>query len=92
MVQKQPEKKLLYAVFGHFGALWAPPNRPKKVHKHPQVGKVYGPMSKLKKAPNQIFYVNKTSICKEKWPKTTRKYLFILFYGHLAPLKALKWA
>jgi hypothetical protein len=52
---KQPENKYFMLVFFYFGVTQAPPNRPKKVPKGLQVGRTYGPMSKLKrKAPNQI--------------------------------------
>jgi hypothetical protein len=46
MVQKK-QKTGFCAVFGHFGAIWPPPNGPIKVSKNPQVDKMYGPMSKL---------------------------------------------
>jgi hypothetical protein len=32
-------------------AIWAPPNEPKKINKGLQVGRMYGPISKLKKKP-----------------------------------------
>jgi hypothetical protein len=32
-------------------AIWAAPNGHKKVHKGPQVGRMYGPMSKIKNKP-----------------------------------------
>jgi hypothetical protein len=38
-------------LFFYLGAVWAPPNGPKKVAKGPQVGGRYGPMSKLKNKP-----------------------------------------
>jgi hypothetical protein len=41
------QKTGFYAVFDHFGAIWAPPNGPKKVAKGPKVGKMYGTMFKL---------------------------------------------
>jgi hypothetical protein len=31
--------------------IWAPPNGPKKVHKGPQVDRMYVPMSKLENKP-----------------------------------------
>jgi hypothetical protein len=34
----------------HFGAIWAPPNGPKKVREGPQMTKTYGPMSALKES------------------------------------------
>jgi hypothetical protein len=50
MVQNN-QKTGFYAVFFHFGAIWAPPYGLKKVSKGPQVGGKYGPRSKLKKKP-----------------------------------------
>jgi hypothetical protein len=44
---KQTETVLL-AVFGHFEAIWTTLNGPQKVDKGPQVGGMYGLMSKLK--------------------------------------------
>jgi hypothetical protein len=42
-------------LFGPFLVIWAPPIGPKKVNKGPQVGRMYGPMLKLKnKPPKQI--------------------------------------
>jgi hypothetical protein len=38
-------------LFWGVGGIWAPPNQLKKVHKGPQVGGMYGPMSKPKKKP-----------------------------------------
>jgi hypothetical protein len=44
----QPENNFfLYSFF----AVWAPPNGPRKVHKGPQVGGVYGRMSKNENKP-----------------------------------------
>jgi hypothetical protein len=45
-------KKLVFlSVFGHFGAIRAPPNGPKKVYKGPQVGRMYDPMCEPKNKP-----------------------------------------
>jgi hypothetical protein len=44
-------KQVFMLFFLHFGAIWAPPYEPKKVLKGPQVGRTYGPMSKLKNKP-----------------------------------------
>jgi hypothetical protein len=40
-----------YAAFVFFRAIWAPQNQPKKVSKGFQVGRMYGPMSKLRNKP-----------------------------------------
>jgi hypothetical protein len=48
---KQPQNRFFILFFHHFGAIWAPPNRPKKVLKGPQVGTMYDPMSKHKNKP-----------------------------------------
>jgi hypothetical protein len=45
------QKTDFYAVFSHFGVIWATPNGPKKVLIGPQVGRTYGPMLKLKNKP-----------------------------------------
>jgi hypothetical protein len=50
MVQNN-QKTGFYAVFGHFGAIWAPPNGSKKVDKGLQVGKMYGSMCKNENKP-----------------------------------------
>jgi hypothetical protein len=39
------------AVFCHFGAVWAALNGWKSVPKHPQVGRMYGPIPKHKNKP-----------------------------------------
>jgi hypothetical protein len=41
-------KQVSLAVFGHFEAIWTTLNGPQKVDKGPQVGGMYGLMSKLK--------------------------------------------
>jgi hypothetical protein len=49
MVQNN-EKIFFYGgFFGHFEAIWAPQNGPKKIHKGLQVSGMYDAMSKLKK-------------------------------------------
>jgi hypothetical protein len=45
----QNNQKIVY--FMLFLAIWAPPNGPKKVHKGPQVGGMYGTMSELENRP-----------------------------------------
>jgi hypothetical protein len=50
MVQND-QKTGLSTVFGHFEAIWASSSRPEKVLKGPQVGEMYGSMSKLKGKP-----------------------------------------
>jgi hypothetical protein len=73
----QNNKKQVFMLFiPHVGAIWAPPNEPKKVPKGSQVGRTYGPMRKLKdkhltKLLGPFF--------KEKWFETTRKKFFMLF-------------
>jgi hypothetical protein len=45
------QKTVLYAVFCHFGAIWAPSNGPKKVCKGLQMIMICGAMSKNKIKP-----------------------------------------
>jgi hypothetical protein len=72
----------------YFWAIWALPFGPKKVPKGPQVGELYGPMSKLNNKP-----LIKLSgpFLKEKLSETTRKQVFMLFFlsfwGHLGTFK-----
>jgi hypothetical protein len=46
MVQNN-QKTVFYAVFVHFGAIWAP----KKICKGPQLGGMFGPLSELEIKP-----------------------------------------
>jgi hypothetical protein len=63
--------------FSFFGAIWAPPNQPKKVPKGLQVGGMYGRMSKLKNKP--LTKALGTFLYK-KWSKSTRKlFLYAAF-------------
>jgi hypothetical protein len=48
---KTTRKQFFYAVFGHFGAIWASPSGSKKVHKALQVDWMYSPMSKHRNRP-----------------------------------------
>jgi hypothetical protein len=71
--------------FFNFEAIWAPQNAPKKVPQGPQVGRTYGPISKLKNKPltkllGPYFY--------EKWSKTTRKQVSMRFFGHFGAIWA----
>jgi hypothetical protein len=50
MVQNN-KKTDFYAVFSHFRAILAPFKGLKKIHKGPQVGGMYGPMSELEIIP-----------------------------------------
>jgi hypothetical protein len=71
VVQKN-KKIVFYAFFGHLGPL----NGPKKIHKGPQVGGMYGPMSKLKNKP-----LTKAlgPFFQDKWSKSTRKTICEIF-------------
>jgi hypothetical protein len=73
---KKPDNCFFYDAFVFWGAIWAPPNQPKKVNKGPQVGSLYGPMSKLKNKP---LAKPLGPFFQEKWSKTTRKLFFKLF-------------
>jgi hypothetical protein len=85
MVQSN-QKTVFYAVFAFLGAIWAPPNRPKKVPKGLQVGEMYGPMSKLE---NKLLTKSSGPFFWDKWSKTTGKlFLFMLllfFWANWAP-------
>jgi hypothetical protein len=75
MVQNN-QKTGFCTVFSHFGAIWAPPDGPKKVLKGPQVGGRFGPMSKLRNMPvtkllGPFFW--------EKWSKTTKTGFYAVF-------------
>jgi hypothetical protein len=48
---KTTRQQIIYAIFHHFGAVWALPNGPKKVLKGTQVGGMYSPMFKHEKKP-----------------------------------------
>jgi hypothetical protein len=56
MVQNNQKTVFFMLVFHFlfllFGAIWAPPNVLEKVDKGPQVGGMYGPMSKVKNKPH----------------------------------------
>ena len=94
-------KQVLMLFFFHFGAIWAPPNGPKKVLKDLQVEGTYGPMSKLKNKPLTKLF---GPFFKEKWSETIRKQVFMLFFFFISgPLghpqmnpkrysKVCKWA
>jgi hypothetical protein len=76
---KTSAKQVFYPVFYHFGAIWAPPNGPKKERKGPQVGGMYDPMSKHK---------NKPLFLREKWSKTTRKQFYYAVFSHFGVIWA----
>jgi hypothetical protein len=65
-----------------FGANWEPLNGPKKVHKDPQVGGMYVPMSWFENKPKTK---SLGAFFKEKWFKTTKKQafkqVFMLFFS-----------
>jgi hypothetical protein len=86
--------------FCHFEAIRAPPNGPKMVDKNPQVISMYNLMTKLK---NESLAKLLGPFFLEKWSKTTRKQVFMLFLVILEPFghpqtdskryaKAKKWA
>jgi hypothetical protein len=51
MVRNNQKTGFYTVVFFYFGAIWAPPNGPKKVTEDPQVGGTYNLMSELKYEP-----------------------------------------
>jgi hypothetical protein len=75
-------------VFYFFGAIWAPPNGPKRNHKGTQrssSGGTYGPMSKFKNKPLTKLL---GPFFKEKWSKTTRNRFLGCFLFHFEAIWA----
>jgi hypothetical protein len=85
--------------FCHFGDIWAPPNRPKKILKGFQVGGMYGAMSELKiKRLNKLlcpfFRSNGPKQPENRFHKVFWVILGPFGYPQLDPqryIKALKW-
>jgi hypothetical protein len=67
--------------FSHFGAIWAPPNAPKKVLEGQQVGGMYGTMSELKNKPLTTLL----------GPFLSKKQGFLLFFTFRGHIGTLKW-
>jgi hypothetical protein len=72
--------------FFHFGAIWAPPNEPKKILKNLQVGKTYGPMSELENKPLTKLI---GPFFQEKLSETTSKKGFYAVFSHVGAIWAL---
>jgi hypothetical protein len=72
----QNNQKIFFMLFL---AIWAHQNRPKKEHKGPQVGEMYGPMSGLEFRP---LTKSLGSFFLDKWFKTTNIVLFRIVFGH----------
>jgi hypothetical protein len=69
----------------HVGAIWAPPNGPKKVPKGLQVDRIYGTMRKLINKPLTKLL---GPFFKEKWSETSRKQVYMLFFFHFGAIWA----
>jgi hypothetical protein len=70
--------------FTLFWGIWAPPNGPKKVHRGPQVGRMYVPMFKVENRP---LIISTNPFFKKKWSGATRKKVFCAVLGHLGTPK-----
>jgi hypothetical protein len=62
----KPKNVLFLSVLGHLGT----PNGPKKVHRGPQVGRMYVPIFRLENRPLTISI---SPFFKKKWSGATRK-------------------
>jgi hypothetical protein len=51
MLEEMVQNNQKTGIYAYFGAIWAPPNGPKKGLKGWQEGRMYGPMSNLKDKP-----------------------------------------
>jgi hypothetical protein len=73
MLQNNQKTVFFYLAYDFFGAIWAPPSRPRKVNKGQQIGGMYGSMSKLDDKP---LTKSLGPFFKKKWSETTRKLFF----------------
>jgi hypothetical protein len=62
-------------LFFERGAIWAPPNQPKNVQNGPKMGRMYGPMFKLKNKP---LTESLGPIFKKKWSETNGNLVFFM--------------
>jgi hypothetical protein len=77
--------------FFHFGAIWAPPNGPKRVPEGPQVGGAYGLMSVIKnQSPTKLFVCRIRCYGSEHCQKKCFSTFFCHFWAQMSDYSGLR--